>query len=196
MVQTLQAESREYLRNYYKTRVWSLRPHRINDVCFSDTFFSSFISIRGYKSFQLFAFKKSKFIKIKLMKREAEAPEQYEDIIRTYGAPNKCVTDNAKVCTGKRWTAINRKFCIETGLSVPHHQHQNYAEGEGGNLKLRLLKLMHHTPHAPIECWCYGLQFLDQVGCCLSKQTLQGRTSSEKVWGQTVDISVFRFHWF
>ena len=25
MVQTLQAESREYLRDYYKTRVWSLR---------------------------------------------------------------------------------------------------------------------------------------------------------------------------
>ena len=43
------------------------------------------------------------------MKTEAEAPDKYEDSIRHYGAPNKCVTDNAKVCTGKRWTAINRK---------------------------------------------------------------------------------------
>ena len=183
MVQTLQAESREYLRDYYKTRVWSLKPHRINDVCYSDTFFSSFTSIRGFKCFQLFAFKDSKFTKAKLMKREAQAPEMYEDIIRQYGAPNKCVTDNAKVCKGKRWTSINRWFCIETGLSVPHHQHQNYAEGEGGNLKFRLLKLFHHTPHAPIQYWCYGLEFLDQVGCYLSKPSLNGRCSSEKVFG-------------
>ena len=91
------------------------------------------------------------------MKREAQAPEMYEDIIRQYGAPNKCVTDNAKVCLGKRWTSINRRFCIETGLSVPHHQHQNYAEGEGGNLKFKLLKLFHYTPHALIQYWCYGL---------------------------------------
>ena len=82
MVQTLQAESREYLRDYYKTRVWSLRPHRINDVCYSDTFFSSFRSIRGYSCFQLFAFKESKFTKARLMKRESQAPELYEDIIR------------------------------------------------------------------------------------------------------------------
>jgi hypothetical protein len=47
MVQTLQAESREYLRDYYKTRVWALMPHRINDVMYSDTFFSSFRSVRG-----------------------------------------------------------------------------------------------------------------------------------------------------
>ena len=179
MVQTLQAESREYLRDYYKTRVWSLRPYRINDVCYSDTFFSSFKSIRGYFCFQLFAFKESKFTKVKLMKREAQAPEMYEDIIRQYGAPNKCVTDNAKVCKGKRWISVNRRYCIETGLSVPHHQHQNYAEGEGGNLKHRLLKLFHNTPHAPIQYWCYGLEFLDQVGCCLSKQSL-GEDAAQK----------------
>ena len=196
MVKTLQAESREYLRDYYKTRVWALRPYRINDVMYSDTFFSFITSIRGYKCFQLFAFKATKFTKIKLMRREAQAPEMYEDIIREHGAPNKTVTDNAKVCTGKRWTTINRRFCIETGLSVPHHQHQNYSEGEGGNLKFRLLKLFHNTPHAPLQYWCFGAEYLDQIGCYLSKATLGGRCSSEKLMGQTVDISVFRFHWF
>jgi len=61
MVQTLQAETQEYLRDHYKTRVWALRPKRINDICYSDTFFSSTVSIRGYKCFQMFAFKHSKF---------------------------------------------------------------------------------------------------------------------------------------
>jgi len=112
MVSTLQAESREYLRDYYKTRVWCLRPRRIDDVMYSDTFFSSVVSVRNYRCFQLFAFKASKFTKIKLMSKEKQAPEKYEDIIRHYGAPNKTVTDNATVCTGKRWIKINRKYCI------------------------------------------------------------------------------------
>lgn len=74
IVQTLQIESMEYLRVYYKTTVWSLILHRINDMCYSDTIFSSFTSTRWYKSFQL--------TKVKWVKREVQAPEQYKDIIR------------------------------------------------------------------------------------------------------------------
>ena len=92
---------------------------------YSDKFFSFITSIRGCKYFQLFAFKATKVTKIKLMRREAQAPEMYEEIIREHGALNKTVTDNATVCTYKRWTNINRRFYIETGLSIPHQQHQD-----------------------------------------------------------------------
>jgi len=196
MVQTLQAETREYLRDHYKTRVWALRPRRINDVCFSDTFFSSIVSVRGYKCFQLFAFKDSKVNVIKLMRKESQAPEAYEDIIRQYGAPNKTVTDNAKVLTGTKWTTINRRYCIESGFTVPHHQHQNFSEGEGGNFKFALIKLMHNTPHAPISYWCFAAQFLDKVRRFLSKESLDGRCGNEMMYGDTPDISIFRFPWF
>ena len=128
------------------------------------------------------------------MRREVQAPEMYEEIIREHGVPNKTVIGNAKVCTDKQWTTINPRICIETGLSVPHHQHQNYSEGEGGNLKFRLLKLFHNTPHAPLKYWCFGAEYLDQIGCYLFKATLGGRCSSKKLVGQTVDISIFRFH--
>ena len=40
------------------------------------------------------------------------------------------------------------------------------------------------------------MEFLDQVGCYLSKSTLDGRTISEKVLGQTHDISIFKLAWF
>ena len=73
-IKTLQAETWEYMRDHYKTRAWALRPCRINDVCYSDTFFSTICSVRGYKCFQLFAFKRSKFDVVKLMRREAMAP--------------------------------------------------------------------------------------------------------------------------
>ena len=81
-------------------------------------------------------------------------------------------------------------------MLVLHCQHQNYAEGEGDDLKLRLLKIFYHTPHVRIEYWHYALEFLDQVGCCLSKHTLHGRTSSDKVWETSIDVSVFRFSMF
>ncbi len=193
MVTSLQAKTR---RDHYKTRVWALRPKRINDTMYSDTFFSHIPSCRGYKMFQLFAFKRSKLTVIKLMKRERQAPECYEDVIRDIGAPNRTVTDNATVLTGVRWTTINRKYCIETGLSVPYHQHQNFAEGEGGNFKFALLKLFHYTPHAPISYWCYAAEFLDLVRRHLSKISLRGRSGHEMIFGETSDISIFRFRWF
>ena len=70
-VQSLQAETSEYMRDHYKTRVWALRPHRIDDVMYSDTFFSSVCSIRGFNCFHLFASKASKFERLTLMHREA-----------------------------------------------------------------------------------------------------------------------------
>ena len=63
------------------------------------------------------------------MKRESEAAATYDDIICQVGAPNKTVTDNAQVLTGVKWNTVNHKYCIATGLTVLHHQHQNNSEG-------------------------------------------------------------------
>ena len=40
------------------------------------------------------------------------------------------------------------------------------------------------------------MEYLDQVGCYLSKSSLDRRTASETMVGQTPDISIFRFTWF
>ena len=50
----------------------------------------------------MFAFKNSKFERIKLMRREANTPEKYEDVIRSIGAPDKTVIDNARFLTGQK----------------------------------------------------------------------------------------------
>ena len=150
MVQTLQAETREHMRNYYKTRVWSLRPRRIDGVMYSGTLFSNITSIRGFECFQLFTYKYSKFERIELMKREENVPEAYEDVIRSVSKPNKTVTDNAAVLIGIRWTSINCIYFIETGLTIHHHQHYKYAEVIGDFFKLAVIKLFHKTPHSPL----------------------------------------------
>ena len=137
------------MRDHYRTRAWILRPCRINDVIYSDTYFSSICSIRGYNCYQLFVFKYSKFDRIHLMRREVSDPEAYEDTIRTIGAPNKTVTDNTKELTGIKWTSINRKYCIESGVTVPHRQHQNYSEGVkvSSNLPSSSYIITHHMLH-------------------------------------------------
>ena len=84
-----------------------------------------------------FPFKKTKLTTIRLMKRESQASEVYEDVIDGIGPPNKTVTDNARVCKYSKWITINRRFCIETGLTVPHHQHQITVNVKVGYLSLR-----------------------------------------------------------
>ena len=196
MVTTLQSETREYMRDSLQARAYPLRPHRINDTLFSDTFYSGIVSIRGYKCFQMFAYKKSQMDVVQLMKREKEAIEKYEDTIIEYGAPTKTVTDNAQVMTGKGWRTVNRKYCIQTGKTVPYQQQQNYAESRGGNFKFAVCKLMHMTPHSPVEYWCFAASFLDKVRRVLSKPKLNGASAMQQVYGCTVDISRFRFPWF
>ena len=86
-----------------------------------------------------------------------------------------------------------RRYGIESGLSVPHHQHQNYAENCGGNFKLALLRLMHEKPHAPLVYWCYASEFLDKVCRYWSKDELNGKCGSEMILGKTPNISCFCF---
>ena len=196
LVKTLQAESREYLRDYHKTRAHPLKPIRVDDVMFSDTFFSNTTSIRGYKMFQMFSYKRTKYNVMKLMRRESQVPVEYKNCVLEHGAPNKIVTDNAKALTSNKFKAVSRKYMITTGNTVPHEQHQNYSEGEGGNFKFAVSKCLHLTPHAPKVYWCFCAGFLDKVRRQLSKVALDGRTPVENLQGNTNDISIFRFPWF
>ena len=79
------------------------------------------------------------------MQREANNPESYKDVIRSVGAPNKTVANNATVLTGIKRTSISFRYCIETGLEIPHHQHQNYAEGIDGCFRLTVIKPLYHS---------------------------------------------------
>ena len=67
------------------------------------------------------ALKNSKLSITKNMKTESNAPNFYIDFIIDYGAPNKIVSNNAQVYCCTNWTTINRKYCIETGLTPLYH---------------------------------------------------------------------------
>ena len=50
-VNTLESENRQIMRDHQKARAIPLRPHRINERAFSDTYISCVESVRGYKYF-------------------------------------------------------------------------------------------------------------------------------------------------
>ena len=102
-------------------------------------------------------------IEVPWIKKESNAPEMYQDVIQTCGAPNKRVTDNVQTMTGTKWTGINRSSCIESGLTIPEHQHQNYAELKGGNFKIANIKLFHETTQVPLSFWCHDTEYLVEV---------------------------------
>ena len=52
----VEAESWEYMRDHLRSRLMCLCPHRINNVCFSDNFYSFIKSVRGFKMFQMLTF--------------------------------------------------------------------------------------------------------------------------------------------
>jgi len=196
MVNTVEAETREYMRDHLKTRLPMLRPIRINDTCFHDVFFSSVRSIRGYKCFLVNALLHSELDDVRLLKRESEVYDEYHDFIRQVGAPNVSVTDNAQVFVSKKWGDILRKYCIDSGTTEAYHQNGNPAERRGGDLKTAVLKVFHYTPWAPARYWCYLLEHLAFVRSFYAKQNLGWRTGRQVLRGETQDISVIRFSWF
>lgn len=195
-IKTLDMETRDYMRDYAKSRTTALRPYRINDTLFTDTFYSTIRSIRGNTCFQVFALKKCMYSVATPMKSERFVYGAYEDFITNVGAANAVVSDNAQVYKSEKWRDINRKVVTQVRFTVPYHQSSNFAELIGGKYKYGLVKLFHYTPQAPYCYWDFGLEFMSLVEKYLSKRKLKGRCPASNLRGETCDISIFRFPWF
>ena len=72
------------------------------------------------------------------------------------------------------------------------HPNQNLAERHGGSLKAALVHLLHLTG-APLTYWCFALEYVSFVRQHLARRSLDWRSPYERHWGDTPDISVFRF---
>ncbi|GFH50653.1 hypothetical protein CTEN210_07129 [Chaetoceros tenuissimus] len=194
LLKTMEMEMREYMQDFKQSQTTVLKPYRIKDVLYTDTFFSTIKSVHGHTCFQMFVLKRSMYTKSVPMKAEQFVYNAYRDFIVNVGAPVATVSDNARVFTSAQWKEINRTYLIQTRFTIAYHQSSNFAELIGGKQKYALVKLFHYTPHAPYEYWCYGLEFLDLFSIHLSRQGLQNKTSH--LFGDTEDISIFRFPWF
>lgn len=60
-------------------------------------------------------------------------------------------------------------------------------------LKHGIVKLFHYGYEAPLEFWCYALEYLALGRGVLARTSLGWRPYEELLYGETMDITVFRF---
>ena len=195
LVPCVETETREIMRDHFKTRLPELRHKRIRDTACVDTFKSSIISIRGYRYWTLFAYKESGLDVPFLMRLKSQAPDILEDLFRGYAIPARLHADNAAEFKGKKFQAILRRYLVPATFTEPHHPNQNLAEPRGGALKAATVKLLHMTK-APLEFWCYALEFCAFVRQHLARRSLDWKTPHERFFHETPDLSIFRIPWW
>ena len=182
------------MRDHFCTRTLPLRLPRVNDICYVDTFFSSVLSAQGYRCFNLFSYKKSGLDVVDLRRQRGSAYNGMEDVFKENGVPIAVHSDNANEFKSKLWERTLRKL----GTSKPQrfseagHQNQNIAEYRGGALKAAVTHVLHVTG-APLSFWCYALEYVALVRSHLARRSLDWRSPREKHFGDTPDISIFRF---
>jgi hypothetical protein len=192
LVPTVEAESREIMRDHFQTRLPELRVRRVNDTCCVDTFFSSIPSVRGFTCWNLFSFQRTGLDVIYLMRRRSQSPTTLPRMVAECGAPLIMKSDNASEFKGKRWVDYLTSMSIQSVFTEAHHPNENLAERRGGALKAATVHLMRITG-CPLSFWCYALEYVCLLRTVLARRSLGWLTPHEVHWGDRPDISMFRF---
>ncbi|KAI2505565.1 hypothetical protein MHU86_8901 [Fragilaria crotonensis] len=192
LVPTVEAETREMMRDHFQTRLPQLKVRRLNDLCYVDTFFSSIPSVRGYTYWNLFSFQRTGWDVVYLMRRRSQSPSTLPKMVAECGAPTRLKSDNAPEFKGKRWISYLESLSIKSEYTEAHHPNQNLAERRGGALKAATVHLLTVTG-APLAYWCFALEYMCLVRTVLARRSLNWLTPHECHWGERPDISVFRF---
>ena len=192
LVPSVEAETREIMRDHFQTRLPELKVRRVNDVCYVDTFFSSIMSVRGFTCWNLFCFKRTGLDVAYLMRRRAQSPPTLARMITDCGAPRQIKSDNAPEFKGKRWITCLEQHSISPVYTEAHHPNQNLAERRGGTLKAAVVHLL-RISGAPLNFWCYALEYMCLVRSVTARRSLEWMSPHERHWGDRPDISVFRF---
>ena len=192
---SVEAENRVIPRDHYKSRFPFLREQRINDEFHSDTFFPSITTNKNETCSQLFFGKESDYMFVQPMKTESHSHVALQDFGRQVGLPKCIKTDNAKTEIGNKWTDWCRTYMVKSKFTEPKHPWQNLSEQGIGDLA-RMVKRCMRAFDAPLsrhgwcQLWCC------KVRNCLASRKLNWRTPTEKLTGDTPDISIFRFHFW
>ena len=192
---SVEAENRVIPRDHYKSRFPFLRERRLNDEFHSDTFFPSVNTNKNETCSQLFFGQNSDYMFVQPMKTESHSHVALQDFGRQVGIPKCLKTDNAQTEVGKKWTDWCRTYMVKTKFTEPKHPWQNLSEQGIGDLA-RMVKRCMRAFDAPLsrhgwcQLWCC------KVRNCLASRKLNWRTPTEKLTGDTPDISIFRFHFW
>jgi hypothetical protein len=155
-------------------------------VCKRDT-----PSVRGYRYVQVFIAKRSRLIKVYLMKTRRESIDALSKFFTDVGFPDLLVYDQAGEENSSLWNEECIACKVPTHQSEAYHQHQNSAEGAIRDLKATSMKIFNSSDNAPDKYWCYVIELAAELLNHSASVSLNWRTPMEAAFGHTPDISAF-----
>ena len=95
-VPTVEAESREHMRDHLLTHLPQLKHRHINDTVCCDTFFSSIPSVRGFTCWAQYSFLRSGLDRVYLMRRRSLYLPTLQQMLVDWVVPHTIYSDNAR----------------------------------------------------------------------------------------------------
>ena len=164
---------------------------RINDKASHDTLFST-IPAKGCGStmLQVFATRKSRFLKGVPMTLKSQVLSAVEDFFQDVGIPSALRSDNAVENHSIQMKTLLRKKEVSEEFSEEFLQFQNRVERWIGFLKRSILKILEKTG-APADEWLMCAMYVIACHNKTARKGLHWRTPWEMVFGETPDVSEF-----
>ena len=108
------------------------------------------------------------------------------------GVPHTIHSDNALEFKSERWTKLMKMYMIKNTYMEAYHPNLNPCECCGGVLKVATSHLLLVTG-APLSFRCYALEYIALLQSVIAHWNLNWETPHTLHFGDTPDISVFRF---
>ena len=158
---------------------------RFRGVIYTDTLNGKVTSLDGNKYAQVFATSDCK---------KAKAGDALKEFIADFGVPDKVVMDGASERTGRKTMFMQqlRKHHIDFHITEPECYNQSKAKGVIREIRKKWFRVM--TKSAVLKgLWDYGLRWVVEIMQPTASDAgdLRGRTSLEKVMGETPEISEY-----
>ena len=125
-----------------------------------------------------------------LMKRKGQFPSAFRGFIRDVGAPLSLIVDNAKEANSE-----DVKRICNLLNSEDYYPNQDPAERRIGDSKSIVVRIMRKSG-APLKYWCYCVEYMEKLFNVYARKKQKWSNTFTSQWGETKDISVFRFYFF
>ena len=180
------------MRDHILTCLPELKHQHINDTACCDTFFSSIPSVRGFTCWTQYSFLCSGLDRVYLMQQRSQYLPTLQRMLVDCGVHHTIHLDNALEFKSDRWTKLTQMYLIKNTYTEDYHPNQNLCECRGGLLKVANSHLLLVTG-APLEFWCYALEYIALLQSVIAHRNLNWESPHTLHFGDTPDISVFRF---
>jgi Reverse transcriptase (RNA-dependent DNA polymerase) len=181
----------------YRTRQSHLRFPTLNTRFYTDTMFSTTKSLRGNKCAQVFT-NGLGYDLFYPLKKESEAAEALNEVIRSIGVPKELISDGAKAEMAGRFGEVAKEYRVKQRQTEPYSGWQNRAEACIREIK-RGIKRSTLRARSPKRLWDYCGEWVAAIRRLTAHDipTLQGRVPSEIIESNTPDISEYaQFEWY